>query len=335
MWLQDCRLDGLRFDATAHIRSDDGSGVAGHEIPDGWLLLQELNDDIDASWPEKATVAEDLRGDELITAETSAGGAGFDSQWDPDFVADVRTTLELVSDEDRSMALVASRLERRLGPAAMSRVIFTESQGADGNGRGRVPTEIDLLQPDSVWSKKRSTLGAALVLTAPGIPMLLQGQEFLAPEAFLQAPPPLESANAETYKRIWSLHRDLIHLRRDRSGCTRGLRGDGLDVFHVNDVDKLIAYHRFDQGGVADDVVVVANFANRGYDAYLIGLPAPGEWRVRFNSDWTGYDRWFGGWPSYDVATSDQPRDGFDNSGSVGIGAYTAIVLSQDPAAEP
>ncbi len=31
---------------------------------------------------------------------------------------------------------------------------------------------------DSWYAKKRSTLGAALVLTAPGIPMLFMGQEF-------------------------------------------------------------------------------------------------------------------------------------------------------------
>ena len=228
------------------------------------------------------------------------------------------------------MAALAGLLQRRLGPTASSRVIFTESHDADGNGRTRVPTEIDPQQPDSWWSKKRSTLGAALVLTAPGVPMLFQGQEFLEQRPFVQSPPPLDWTNTSTYAGILQLYRDLIHLRRDWDGHSRGLRGDGLNVFHVNDADKVIGFHRFDRGGPGDDVVVLANFANRGYESYPIGLPRPGMWRIRFNSDWNGYDPSYGNWPSCDAQAYGSPRDGLGSSTSVSLGPYTAILLSQD-----
>ena len=329
-WLADYRLDGLRFDATSYIRSTDGSGDPGLDIPDGWLLLQEINDDIDASQPWKLTIAEDMRDYQSVTAPTAAGGAGFDSQWDPDFLTGVRAALEAVSDDQRSMAALAGLLQQRLGPAATSRVIFTESHDADGNGRTRVPAEIDPQQPDSWWSKKRSTLGAALVLTGPGVPLLFQGQEFLEQRPFVQSPPPLDWGDTSTYAGILQLYRDLIHLRRDWDGHSRGLRGEGLNVFHVNDTDKVIGYHRFDQGGPGDDVVVLANFANLGYAWYTIGLPRPGIWRVRLNSDWNGYDPSYGNWPSYDTQTAASPRDGLGFSASVGLGPYTVIILSQD-----
>ena len=208
--------------------------------------------------------------------------------------------------------------------------MFTESHDADGNGRTRVPAEIDPAQPDSWWAKKRSTLGGALVLTAPGIPMLFQGQEFLEQRPFVQDPAGLDWANAATYAGILALYRDLIRLRRDWFATTRGLRGENCNVFHVNNEAKVIAFHRFDQGGPGDDVVVLANFAGTGYASYQIGLPRPGLWRVRFNSDWSGYDPSFGDWASYDVAASGPPHDGLAWSGQVGVGPYTAVILSQD-----
>ena len=58
-WLQDYRVDGLRFDATAYVRSIDGSGSADQAIPDGSLLLQEVNGDIDRA---QAVEAHDRRG---------------------------------------------------------------------------------------------------------------------------------------------------------------------------------------------------------------------------------------------------------------------------------
>ncbi len=329
-WLRDYRVDGLRFDATAYIRTVDGSGSADQMIPEGSLLLQEINSDVDLAQPWKLTIAEDLRGDASITSPVSSGGSGFGSQWDIDFLWGVRQTVEFTLDDQRDMNLIATQVRRRLGATASTRVIFTESHDADGNGRTRLPTEIDPSQSDSWWSKKRSTLAAALVFTVPGIPMIFQGQEFLEQDPFLQTIPPLDWSNATKYEGILLLYRDLIRLRRDWYDTTRGLRGDGLNVFHVNNTDKLIAYHRWSEGGPLDDVVVVLNFANRGYSSYTIGLPRGGRWRVRFNSDWVGYDPSFGNWPAYETETGYGAGDGLPAVADIGIGPYTALILSQD-----
>jgi 1,4-alpha-glucan branching enzyme len=140
----------------------------------------------------------------------------------------------------------------------------------------------------------------------------------------------LEWSGADRHAGIVLLYRDLIRLRRNWFDHTRGLRGEGLNVFHVNDVDKVIAYHRWEGGGLGDDVVVVLNFGNRSYDGYAIGFPREGVWRVRCNTDWDGYDASFSSTPSFDVATDASPRDGLGFSGSVGLGPYTAVILSQD-----
>jgi 1,4-alpha-glucan branching enzyme len=51
---------------------------------------------------------------------------------------------------------------------------------------------------------------------------------------------------------------------------------------------------------------------------------------VRLNTDWVGYDPSFTDVPGYDTASEPVPWDGLRVSGNVGIGAYSALVLSQD-----
>jgi 1,4-alpha-glucan branching enzyme len=112
---------------------------------------------------------------------------------------------------------------------------------------------------------------------------------------------------------------------------TRGLRGHEVNVHHVNDRDKVVAFHRWDRGGPRDDVVVLLNFANRSYDAYRIGLPRGGRWRVRLNSDWRGYSSVFTDHPSFDLtAFVGDHADPMPFGGDVGLGPYTALILSQD-----
>lgn len=328
-WLEECHVDGLRWDATAYIRNLHGNNDDPmHDIPDGWALMQAINDETDARQPWKLQIAEDLRGNPWITRETAAGGAGFDAQWDGEFVHAVRAALITLDDQARDMDAVRRAILHRYGANAFARVIYTESHDEVANGKARLPEEIWPGKPDSWAARKRSTLGAALVFTAPGVPMLFQGQEFLE-DTWFRDEDPLDWRRTEKYVGIVNLYRELIRLRRNWYDHTRGLRGQHVDVFHVNEVDKLIAFHRWEHGGPHDDVVVVANFANRAYDSYTVGFPRPGTWRVRFNSDWDGYSR-FGNHASNDTDADGGPADGLPASGNVGIGPYSAIILSQD-----
>jgi 1,4-alpha-glucan branching enzyme len=328
-WLRDYRLDGLRMDMTAYIRNVDGGGDPARDIADGWLLLQEINTDITAAQPWKIVAAEDMQGNDWITRPVTDGGAGFPTQWDPDFVRQLRQAAITPDDASRDISAVAGALARQYSGRALARVIYTESHDADANGGARVPQEIDPSEPGSYWAKKRSTLAAAAVFTAPGIPMLFQGQEFLESKWFSDDRP-VDWSKRGTYAGIVQMYTDLIHLRRNTSGTTAGLRGGGIQVHHVNPAGKVIAYRRWADGGPRDDTLVLLNFCSQAYDSYTIGVPGPGQWRVRLNTDWPGYDASFGGQPSDDCQARDEPRDGFPWSINVGLGPYTAIILSQD-----
>ena len=91
----------------------------------------------------------------------------------------------------------------------------------------------------------------------------------------------------------------------------------------------MIAFHRWDQGGPGDDVVVVANFANGSFDSYTIGFPREGRWKVRFNSDWSGYSPDFGNQPGYDTDAISGGRDMMPFAGNIGVGPYSVLILSQ------
>jgi len=75
---------------------------------------------------------------------------------------------------------------------------------------------------------------------------------------------------------------------------------------------------------------VIANFANRGFFPYKVGLPRGGVWRIRFNSDWSGYGPAFTNFGSFDLFATRENFNEMPFSGTVGIGPYTALVLSQD-----
>jgi len=324
-WFDEYHIDGIRMDGTRWIEwTDEGNN------PDGWSWMQWVNDELDSLYPGKLVAAEDMSSNHWITKPTSAGGAGFDAQWDPWFVHPVREVVETPDDEYRNMWTIRDAITFDYNDAPFQRVIYTESHDEVANGRSRVPEAIWPGNAESYYSKKRSTLAAGVVFTSPGIPMLFQGQEFLEDEWFTDAEP-LDWSRAETFSGITDLYRDLIAARLNTAGNTRGLTGESVNVHHVNDWDKVIAWHRWRDGGVGDDVIVLANFRNQDWDDYRIGFPAGGTWKVRFNSDWTGYDPEFGDQLMGDVLVENTPRDGLPYSASLQFGAYSMMILSQSP----
>jgi len=91
--------------------------------------------------------------------------------------------------------------------------------------------------------------------------------------------------------------------------------------------------HRWMDGGPHDDTVVVANFADRTIDDLALGFPAPGRWKVRLNSDASGYALDFGGHYALDLDANGPPLDGCDQSGLVSLGPYSVVILSREDGA--
>jgi len=326
MWLDEYHVDGFRFDSTQFVRTVHGSNA--QELPDGWSLLQWINRRIAEKYSGRITIAEDLQNNRLLTRDIGDGGGGFGSQWDAMFVHPIRQAVIVPLDEQRSLAAVRDAICNRYNNDAFERVIYSESHDEVANGRARVPQEINPGDPKGWYAQKRSTLAAAILFTSPGIPMLFQGQEFLEGGWFSDTVP-VDWEQCEEFYGIVKLYSDLIGLRLNHDGFTRGLCGQYTRVFHLNDEQKVIAYHRWDKGGRSDDVVVVANLFRDAHDDYILGFPAEGRWKLRFNSDWEGYNDDFKNHPSTDVLAIEGFYDGFPCHASVSIGSYSVLIFSQ------
>ncbi|MBI3866108.1 MAG: alpha amylase C-terminal domain-containing protein [Planctomycetia bacterium] len=327
MWFEEYHVDGLRFDCTEFIRTINGS--SDQDLPEGWSLMQWINSEVARRFPGRITIAEDMQNNQWLTKDVGAGGAGFGSQWDANFVHPIRQAVITPDDRQRSLLAIRDALDQRYNDDAFDRVIYSESHDEVANGRARVPQEVNPKDPKGWYAQKRSTLAAALVFTAPGIPMLFQGQEFLQGEWFRDTVP-LDWDQRDEFHGIVRLYRDLIRLRLNRGGTTRGLCGQFIQVHHLHDERKVLSYHRWDQAGPGDDVVVVANFLHEPQgDGYVIGFPAPGLWKLRFNSDWNGYSDDFEGHPSTDVVAEAGEHDGLPWYGKLTIGPYSVLIYSQ------
>lgn len=329
MWLENYRIDGLRMDMVPYIRNVHADGNPDHDLKEGYSLMQWINSEIKSRYPQKFTIAEDLHTLNAITAPVEDGGLGYSSQWDAQFVNPIRHVIISMNDEDRDINAVAGAILHTYNNSAFQRVIYTESHDEVSNGKARVVQEIAGQDDVNTWyAKKRSTLGATLMMTSPGVPMLFQGQTLLEDKWFDDTDP-IDWSRFSEFKGFVKLYRDLIHLRRNIYATTRGLTGPNVEILHVDNEEKIIAFHRWMDGGAGDSTVVVLNFLCQPVTDYALKFPGEGIWKVRFNSDWDGYDTEFHNHLSYDTEATALPNDGISIA-NVSLGPYSSLVYSQD-----
>ncbi len=322
MWMHDCHVDGLRLDSTGFIRTVNGhNNDPSDDIPEGWSILQQITELAKKINPAAFMIAEDLGGNEYITKTTGEGGAGFSSQWEVGLPHVFRDTLDSTDDAYRQLMELSNILGRRYNGDAFQRIIYSDSHDSASNGAARLNEEIAPGNATSLYARKRSLIAAAMVLTAPGIPMLFQGQEFMQGGSF-NGWKALEWNKADKFAGIVTAHEHLIALRKNQYGHTAGLTGQSVAILHQNDNDKVLAYHRWENGGPGDDVVVVINFANKAQPNYSLKFPRDGAWEVRFNSDWKGYSPDFKDTPASDINVS-------DNTATLALAPYSVLIFSQ------
>ena len=317
-WMNEFHGDGFRWDSVSNIRALDGTGTT----PGGKELLTSVNDRIHAKGA--FSVAEDLKGYAPITQPTTGGGFGFDAQWDG-FGYAMTTQLAATTDASRNLTQVANALTSNYAGDAFARLLFTEDHDTVGNGGARLPNKIDPANPTSWAARKRSILGAVMLLSSPGVPMLFQGQEALATGTFLNPPAPLAVPTAQGLE-IRVFYKDMIRLRRNLDGAAGGLSDASTEVFHRNDAGKVLAYRRY--GASGQDVIVVVNLMNKAYTEYDIGVADAGPWRIRLNTDAVAYSDDFANGQTGSVVARSGIKDGKPYTLPLVLGAYSAMVLS-------
>ncbi len=324
MWLTDYHLDGLRIDSTIYMRNTEGhDNDPAHDIPDAWYLMQDIVTLAHKINPRAVIIAEDCANSPFITKPRSDNGCGFDAQWELGFPHAIRDALGISTHGQKTLAGIRYALEKSFNGNAFEKVIFSDSHDTAANGSVRLNESIAPRDPASLVARQTLLLANALALTAPGIPMLLQGSEFLQNGAFNDWEA-LDWDNIERYTGIVTAHQHLIDLRTNTHRNTGGLIGQHTSVFHQDDHNNVIAFHRWDKGGSGDDVLVIANCSGQLFEQYQLTLPLAGSWVVRFNSSWRGYSNDFKEIPLDIITTNDQAI------ATLSLPPYAVLIVSQD-----
>lgn len=325
MWLTEYHIDGLRVDSTIYMRNTDGNNDK-HEfdIPDAWSLMAEITDLAHKINPNTIMIAEDNASNSGIVSPTNRGGAGFDAQWEVGFPHVIRDALGITQNPSQGpLDGITYELTHTYIGSAFDKVIFSDSHDTAANGSVRLNEAVSPGNAESVSARQRVLLASGLTLMAPGVPMLLQGQEFMQEGAFNDWKM-LEWDKTEQFAGIVLAHKHLIDLRRNRHNNTKGLMGQFVQLVHRDDDNNVLAFHRKDAGGSGDDTIAIFNFGKNNLKKYILPLPIAGEWVVRFNSCWKGYSVDFHETHFNGATTAD--------NGSVGIALapYSFVVMSQD-----
>jgi len=283
-YVDEYHVDGFRYDEVTVI---DRFG--------GWAFCQDLTDTLHFVRPDIQQIAEYWKDDQSwVVKPVRDGGAGFDAVWADGLRQAVRTAIAAATrgrDAFVSLDGVADALRRASAfGAAWQSVAHLENHdivyAGHADRQPRIATLGDPTSARSWYARSRARVATALLLTAPGTPMLFMGQEILEDKPWSDTPSPPTLvwwdglATDAAMRDHLRCTRDLARLRRAQSA----LRGEPINVFHVHDDNRVLAFHRW-LDGAGRDVVVVASLNESTLYGYQLGFPGGGRWREVFNSD--------------------------------------------------
>jgi 1,4-alpha-glucan branching enzyme len=289
-WLDRYHIDGLRVDAVASMLYLDYSRKPGQWIPNRFggnenleatAFLRRLNELTYAHNAGAITVAEESTAWPAVSRPTYVGGLGFGYKWNMGWMHD---TLRYISREpvyrgwhhnDLSFGLLYAFSENFVLPISHDEVVHGK-----GSLIGRMPGDR--------WQRfanLRAYLG--FMFTHPGKKLLFMGCEFAQEREWNH------DAGLD-----WHLLSDADHsgaqsLVRDLNAIYRNLPAlhqldcepQGFEWIDASDHERsVIAFLR--RGRDADSfAIVVCNFTPIPRTRYRIGVPAPGFYAERINTD--------------------------------------------------
>lgn len=288
-FVQEYHIDGLRFDQVSVIVQQNSN--------DGWRFCQDLTSTVRFTDPTASQTAEYWPVNPWVARDRSEGGAGFDGTWHDGLRLSVRAAITQAAgggsaavDLDR----IAANLHAPDFPRAWKAVQCVESHDEVYKGRAlRIAALGD--QNNRPWyARSRARVATGLILTAPGIPLMFMGQEFLEDKRWSDNP------EFDSDSLIWwqgleggqKAMADHLRFTQELVGLRRrypALRGESVHAYHVHNDNRVLAFHRWLEG-IGRDVVVVVSLNEATFYDYELGLPQAGQWREVFNSDI--YDNW-------------------------------------------
>jgi len=334
-WLRAYHIDGLRVDAVASMLYRDYSRKHGEWVPnvhggrenlEAVQFVQELSAIMRQDFPDRLLIAEESTAWPGVTRPAREGGLGFDFKWNVGWMND---TLRYMSrdpafrswhHDDMTFGLIYAFSERFILPLSHDEVVHGKRSIL-----GRMPGDD--------WQRFANMRAyLAFMWSHPGKKLIFMGTEIAEPFEW----------NHDAQVNWWLLdhapHRAMQRLMRDlnrlyaaepslhrldtESGGFHWIVGDdrGQSVF---------AFLRRASDDDARPLLAVCNMTPVPRQGYRIGVPRPGHWRERLNTDaeiYGGSNLGNGG----GISSEPIPAHGYDQSLSVTLPPLATVWLQPE-----
>ena len=329
-FLREYHIDGLRYDETTKLVEKNPAR--------GWEWCQNVTSTVRYVKPRAVQIAEHWPwgGPDPWVVDTQWDHAGFDVCYHDGLRRAIRDALRQTS-YGMNAPVDMDRIAKFLWPEGF-REAWRSLQHIENHDlvhvkeEDRIPQLAAPNQTRTWWAVSRSRVASALLLTAPGIPMLFMGQEFLEDKRWSDDPD--NSPNSLIWwhgldsgvdRAMVNFHRFMEELIRMRMNYP-ALRGDGLKILHCWKPARVIAYHRWVEGS-GQDVVVVASLNDHTFQSYDVPWPIGGRWREIFNSD--AYDDYQPTGNGGSIDAQWQGRDNMPATARLTIPANSLLVFAR------
>jgi 1,4-alpha-glucan branching enzyme len=326
-YLTEFHCDGFRYDEVSVIKNEGGEH--------GWLFCKYVTDTCRYIKPEAIHIAECWPVQQITVQATAQDGAGFDATHNNGLRDAVRNAIGKASQGAAAFVDMESIAREIASPILKDKwraVQCTEDHDRVREGRDdRISKIADSSNSHSWYARSRSRVALGLTLTAVGIPHIFMGQEFLEDKQWSDKPGGpnqiwWEGLNHDTPMT------DFLRFTQEMIGARtrlKGLRGNGINVFHVHNYNRILAFHRW-LPGEGHDVIIVASLNESTHYNYTIGLPLNGYWKEEINSD--VYDNWVNPWVVGNGGGIDATEDGMHGlpfSARIIIPANSILIFSK------
>jgi len=338
LFLDEFHVDGFRYDEVSVIYNNEGAN-----------FCRDLMGTLQDYAPSSIHIAEYWNWDRATAVIPRPQGLGFNAALHDGLRNRIRGVLAAAAGGASArvdLDAIRDGLWRPVAfPSWMHAVNHIENHDlvdGDREKKSEIQPRIPALANDNNrrdWlARSRSRVATGLLLTAPGVPMLFMGQEFLEDKPWHNSP------DREDLFLYWDglkqpgPMRDFLRFVSELCALRRrhpALRAEGINPYFTHNDDRVIACQRWIEG-VGRDVIVVASLRETTHWDYQLPFPVGGRWLEGFNSDAYdslpdngGYNPGAVGNP-WGVTADGPPAAGCPTSAHVLIPANALLVFARD-----
>ena len=287
-WVEAFHVDGLRVDAVASMLYLDYSRGPGQWLPnrhggnenlEAVEFLREVCGVVQGQHPGTLMIAEESTAWPQVSRPAWAGGLGFALKWNMGWMHD---TLDYLQHDPVHRTHHHERLTFGMLYAYSENFVLPLSHDEVVHGKRAL---LDKMPGDDWQRFANLRLLLAYQFTFPGKKLLFMGGEFGQwTEWNHDRALDWHLLDHDRHRGLHALTRDLAHLYRDRPALHgHDFEPHGFEWVDCNDAThSVISYLRH---GGGRSVLVVLNFTPVVRHGYRLGVPGPGWYAVRVNSD--------------------------------------------------